>query len=157
MNSFLGHRNFIFHFSLRLYIFVWNQKIRIEIIKAKHWPDIFPNCLIGTSHDWCISTMMVFSKVEVHLHLRTKYPMSLSPPLDSWTRGSMNLAGVQNWWSQIFFKLLHLFVSTREVFPENFSFRAQFSLTLWLIQVLGIVWKVQLCKFLSFSGTSYFT
>ena len=32
----------------------------------------------------------------------------------------------------------HLPVSLREVFPENFSFIALFSLTLWLFKFLGI-------------------
>ena len=42
----------------------------------------------------------------------------------------------------------YLIVSMREVFPENFSFIAQFSLILWLFKVLGIVRKVLVCKFL---------
>ena len=35
----------------------------------------------------------------------------------------------------------HLIVSMREVFPKNISFIGQFSLTLWLFKVLGIVQK----------------
>ena len=50
----------------------------------------------------------------------------------------------------------HLLVSVREVFPENISFIAQFSLTLWLFKVLGIVLKFTVCKFLWFSGTPPF-
>ena len=42
----------------------------------------------------------------------------------------------------------HLIASVREVFPENFSFIAQFSLTLWLFKVLEIVQKFPVCKFL---------
>ena len=42
----------------------------------------------------------------------------------------------------------HLIVSIREVFPENVSFIAQFSLFLWLFKVLGIVRKYLVCKFL---------
>ena len=49
-----------------------------------------------------------------------------------------------------------LIVSMREVFPENFNFIAQFSLTLWLFKVLGIVQKFLVCKFLWFSGTPTF-
>ena len=33
----------------------------------------------------------------------------------------------------------HLIASMREVFPENFSFIAQFSLTLWLLKVVWII------------------
>ena len=47
--------------------------------------------------------------------------------------------------SSIFY---HLIASVREVFPENFSFIAQFSLTLWLFKVLEIVQKFPVCKFL---------
>ena len=50
----------------------------------------------------------------------------------------------------------NLFVSIREVFPENFSFIAQFSLTLRLFKVFGIVQKFPFCKFLWFSGTPTF-
>ena len=42
----------------------------------------------------------------------------------------------------------HLIVSMREVLPENFSFIAQSSLTLWLFKVLGIARKFPVCKFL---------
>ena len=42
----------------------------------------------------------------------------------------------------------HLLASTREAFAENFSFIAQFSLTLWLFKVLQIVQKILVCKFL---------
>ena len=35
----------------------------------------------------------------------------------------------------------HLFASIREVHPENFSFIAQISLTLWLLKDSGIVQK----------------
>ena len=48
----------------------------------------------------------------------------------------------------------HLTASTRETFPENMSFIAQFSHILWLFKVLGIVRTFPLCKFLWFSGTS---
>ena len=36
------------HFSLCSNIFVWYQKITIEIIEAKPQQDIFPNCLTQT-------------------------------------------------------------------------------------------------------------
>ena len=42
----------------------------------------------------------------------------------------------------------HLIISTREVFPEIFSFIAQSSLPLWLFIVLEIVQKFLVCKFL---------
>ena len=44
----------------------------------------------------------------------------------------------------------HLIVSMKEIFLENFSFIAQFSvfLWLWLFKVLGIVQKFPVCKFL---------
>ena len=50
----------------------------------------------------------------------------------------------------------HLIFSMREVFPENFSFIAQFSLTLRLFKVLQIVRKFLVCKLLLFSGTPTF-
>ena len=42
----------------------------------------------------------------------------------------------------------HLITSMREVFPENFNFVAQFSLTLWLFKVLQNVRKFPVCKFI---------
>ena len=39
----------------------------------------------------------------------------------------------------------HLIVSMREVFPKDISFIGQFSLTLWLFKVLGIVQKFLVC------------
>ena len=42
----------------------------------------------------------------------------------------------------------HLIASMREVFPEYFSFLAQFSLTLWLFKVLQAVQKFPVYKFL---------
>ena len=39
----------------------------------------------------------------------------------------------------------HLIVSMREVFPKDISFIGQFSLTLWLFKVLGIVQTFLVC------------
>ena len=41
--------------------------------------------------------------------------------------------------------LVILLLSMREVFPKNISFIGQFSLTLWLFKVLGIVQKFLVC------------
>ena len=47
-----------------------------------------------------------------------------------------------------FSNFYHLIKSMREVFPENFSLIAQFSLTVWLFNVLGIAQKFLVCNFI---------
>ena len=66
---------------------------------------------------------------------------------------------IQQWSGINVFKssnFCHLLVSMRELFPENLSFISQFSLTLQMFEVIGIVWKFLVCKFLWFLHTPTF-
>ena len=67
-----------------------------------------------------------------------------------------NFTRVQNWCFQIFFKFLLFNCFYERNVSWNFNFIAQFSLTLWLFKVLGIVQKFLVCKFLWFSGSPTF-
>ena len=49
-------------------------------------------------------------------------------------------------------KFYHLIVSVKEVFPENFSFLVQFSLTLQLLKVLGVAKNFHFGNFFDFQG-----
>ena len=84
----------------------------------------------------------VFACVLIYFHVQINKSYYLKGHSSQFQQGS----GIDILTS--FSNFYHLFISMREVFPENLNFIAQFSLILWLLKVLGIVPKFPVSKFL---------